>query len=100
MSIYLPGFEPDAAERAQLRFVTGVLDLRQFDKILVSISGGKDSHAMLWLVRELADQLREALKEIAKFADSEYGKRIPAPSCVEFSTIKRYAEKALKGAGE
>ena len=46
------------------------------------------------------NQLREALKEIAKFADSEYEKRIPAPSCVEFSTVKRYAEKALKGAGE
>ena len=46
------------------------------------------------------ERLREALKEIAKFADSEYGKRIPAPSCVEFSTIKRYAEKALKGAGD
>ena len=46
------------------------------------------------------DPLREALKEIAKFADSEYGKRIPAPSCVEFSTIKQYAEKALEGAGE
>lgn len=45
------------------------------------------------------DRLREALKEIAKFADSEYRKRIPAPSCVEFSTIKRYAEKALGGAG-
>ena len=46
------------------------------------------------------DRLREALEAIAKFADSEYEKRIPAPSCVEFSTIKRYAEKALKGAGE
>ena len=46
------------------------------------------------------NQLREALKEIAKFADSEYEKRIPAPSCVEFSTVKRYAEKALKGAGD
>lgn len=56
MSIYLPGFEPDAAERAQLRFVNGVLDLRQFDKIFISVSGGKDSHAMLWLVRDLADR--------------------------------------------
>ncbi len=46
------------------------------------------------------DRLREALEAIAKFADSEYEKRIPAPSCVEFSTVKRYAEKALKGAGE
>lgn len=46
------------------------------------------------------DQLRKALKEIAKFADSEYEKRIPAPSCVEFLTINRYAEKALEGAGK
>lgn len=45
-------------------------------------------------------RLREALKEIAEFANDEYGKRIPAPSCVKFMTIKRYAEKALKGAGE
>lgn len=45
-------------------------------------------------------RLREALKEIAEFANNEYGKRISAPSCVEFMTIKRYAEKALKGAGE
>lgn len=45
-------------------------------------------------------RLREALKEIAEFANDEYGKRIPAPLCVEFMTIKRYAEKALKGAGE
>ena len=43
-------------------------------------------------------RLREALKEIAEFANNEYWKRIPAPSCVKFMTIKRYAEKALKGA--
>ena len=42
-------------------------------------------------------RLRKALKEIAKLADSEYGKRIPAPSCVEFLTIKQYAEKELEG---
>ena len=57
MNFYFPGFEPDAAERAQLRFVGGVLDLRQFDKIFISVSGGKDSHAMLFLVRDLADRL-------------------------------------------
>lgn len=42
-------------------------------------------------------RLRKALQEIAEFATSEYEKRIPSPSCVEFFTIKRYAEKALKG---
>lgn len=45
-------------------------------------------------------RLREALKEIAEFANDEYGKRIPAPSCVKFMTIKLRAEKTLKGAGE
>lgn len=54
-------------------------------------------------IAELEDEcrrFREALEAIAKFADSEYEKRIPTPSCVAFSTIKRYAEKALKGAGD
>lgn len=46
------------------------------------------------------DRLRKVLEAIAKFADSEYEKRIPAPSCVEFLTIERCAEKAMKGAGE
>lgn len=45
-------------------------------------------------------RLRKALEEIAEFANDEYERRIPSPSCVEFMTIKRYAEKALKGAGE
>lgn len=44
-------------------------------------------------------RLRKALEDIAEFADEQYSKRIPAPSCVEFMTISRYAEKALKGAG-
>ena len=69
--IYLPGFEPDAAERAQLRFINGVLDLRQFDKIFINVSGGKDSHAMLFLVRDLADRQgvpREKL--LAMYADT------------------------------
>ena len=71
MNIYLPGFEPDAAERAKLRFINGVLDLRQFDKIFISVSGGKDSHAMLFLVRDLADRQgvpREKL--LAMYADT------------------------------
>lgn len=44
------------------------------------------------------DRLREALEAIAKFADREYEKRIPAPSCVEFLTIKLCAKNALKEA--
>lgn len=44
-------------------------------------------------------RLREALKEIAELANNEYWKRIPDPSCPKFMAIKRYAEKALKGAG-
>ena len=71
MNLYLPGFEPDAAERAQLRFINGVLDLRQFDKIFIAVSGGKDSHAMLFLVRDLADRQgvpREKL--LAMYADT------------------------------
>lgn len=43
-------------------------------------------------------QLRKALEAIAKFADREYEKRIPAPSCVEFLTIKLCAKNTLKGA--
>lgn len=71
MNLYLPGFEPDAEERAQLRFINGALDLRQFDKIFISVSGGKDSHAMLFLVRDLADRQgvpREKL--LAMYADT------------------------------
>lgn len=71
MNDYFPGFEPDAAERAQLRFINGALDLRQFDKIFISVSGGKDSHAMLFLVRDLADRQgvpREKL--LAMYADT------------------------------
>ena len=39
-------------------------------------------------------RLRKALEEIAEFANENYEKRIPSPSCVEFMTICRYAEKA------
>lgn len=67
----IPGLEPDAPIRSKLRFVNGVLDLRQFDKIFISVSGGKDSHAMLFLVRDLADRqgvLRSKL--LALYADT------------------------------
>lgn len=77
-----------------------------------SFDGIRYSVASRWNVRPVEDalqrhikaleaenrRLRDALKEIAEFANNEYGKRIPAPSCVKFMTIKRYAEKALKGA--
>lgn len=45
-------------------------------------------------------RLRDALKEIEDFAQNEYWKRIPDPSCPKFMAIKRSAEKALKGTGE
>lgn len=96
MNEFLPGFEPDAAERAQLRFVGGILDLQQFDKILVSISGGKDSHAMLWLVRDLAD--RQGVprdRMLAMYADTgmewhnagEHVQRLCEAAGVELATV-------------
>lgn len=45
-------------------------------------------------------RLRKALEEIAEFANENYEKRIPSPSCVEFMTIRMYAEKALKWDGK
>ena len=96
MNDYFPGFEPDAAERAQLRFINGVLDLRQFDKIFISVSGGKDSHAMLFLVRDLADRQgvpREKL--LAMYADTgmewhnagEHVKALCKAAGVELKTV-------------
>ncbi len=62
--------EPDAELRAELKFCGGVLDLRQFDKIFISVSGGKDSHTMLWLVKELAEKQGVADRLIAMYADT------------------------------
>jgi 3'-phosphoadenosine 5'-phosphosulfate sulfotransferase (PAPS reductase)/FAD synthetase len=53
---YLPGLEPDFDIRQELRFIGGILDLRQFDKVFISLSGGKDSHAMTFLVKEIAEK--------------------------------------------
>lgn len=44
------------------------------------------------------DRMRKALQAIARFANNEYEKRILAPSCVEFLTIKLCAKNALKEA--
>lgn len=56
MKNFFPGWEPDANVRSELRFVNGILDLRQFEKIFISVSGGKDSHAMLFLICEIAER--------------------------------------------
>lgn len=45
-------------------------------------------------------RLRKTLEEIEDFANENYEKRFPSPSCVTFETIKLWAEKVLKGAGE
>ena len=68
--MYLQGLEPDFDVRQELRFISGVLDLRQFDKIFISVSGGKDSHAMLFLVKELAEKQGCVDKLIAMYADT------------------------------
>ena len=60
-------------------------------------------HALQKRIEELETEnrrLRDALKEIEDFANENYEKRFPYPSCVTFETIKLRAEKALKGAGE
>lgn len=67
---YLPGFDPDFDIRSELIFWDGILDLRQFDKIFISISGGKDSHAMTFLVKELAEKQGCVDKLIAMYADT------------------------------
>lgn len=70
MTPYLPGMEPDFDVKQELRFIGGVLDLRQFDKIFIAVSGGKDSHAMLFLVKELAEKQGCTDKLIAMYADT------------------------------
>lgn len=70
MNIYLPGFEPDFDVKQELRFVGEILDLRQFDKIFVSVSGGKDSHAMLFLIRNIAEKQGALDKLVAMYADT------------------------------
>ena len=45
-------------------------------------------------------RLRETLEMLAKFAGELEKKYYPTPPSAKFDTIKYYAEKALKGAGE
>ena len=54
MNDYFPGFEPDAAEREQLRFINGVLDLRQFDKIFIAYEESAKEGETAVLARELS----------------------------------------------
>jgi 3'-phosphoadenosine 5'-phosphosulfate sulfotransferase (PAPS reductase)/FAD synthetase len=62
--------EPDFDVKQELRFVGGVLDLRQFDKVFISISGGKDSHAMTFLVKEIAEKQGCTDRLVAMYADT------------------------------
>ncbi len=67
---YIPGLEPDFDIRQELRFIGGILDLRQFDKVFISLSGGKDSHAMTFLVRDIAEKQGCLDKLICVYADT------------------------------
>lgn len=78
-----------------------------FDEIRYDVAGRWNyrpvEDALKRRIKELEAEnrrLRKTLEEIEDFANNEYWKRIPDPSCPKFMTIKRYAEKALKGAGE
>lgn len=81
--------------RQALKFSGGVLDLRQFDKIFVSVSGGKDSHAMLFLVREMAERQGVLDRLIALYADTgmewhnaaEHVKAICGAAAVELEIV-------------
>lgn len=67
---FLPGMEPDFDVKQELRFIGGVLDLRQFDKVFISVSGGKDSHAMTFLVKEIAEKQGCTDRLVAMYADT------------------------------
>lgn len=68
--IYLSGLEPDFDIRQELKFIGTTLDLRQFNKIFISLSGGKDSHAMIFYVAEIARNQGCLDKLIAVYADT------------------------------
>lgn len=95
MTGYLPTLEPDFDVKQELRFIDGVLDLRQFDKIFISVSGGKDSHAMMFLVKELAEKQGCSEKLIAMYADTgmewynaeEHVKRICSAAGVQMQVV-------------
>jgi len=67
---YLPGLEPDFDIKQELSFIGQYPDLRQFDKVFISISGGKDSHAMTFLVRDIAEKQGCLDKLICVYADT------------------------------
>jgi len=67
---YLPGLEPDFDIRQELSFIGQYPDLRQFDKVFISISGGKDSHAMTFLVKEIAEKQGALDRLIGVYADT------------------------------
>ncbi|MCK4983432.1 MAG: phosphoadenosine phosphosulfate reductase family protein [Victivallaceae bacterium] len=52
--LYLPGMEPVNPSKMINGPKHKWIDLKQFDKIILCVSGGKDSHAMLFYVAEMA----------------------------------------------
>lgn len=70
MNGFIPGLEQDLDIRQELRFIDGVLDLRQFNKVFIAVSGGKDSHAMLFLVREIAEKQGALDRLVAMYSDT------------------------------
>lgn len=78
-----------------------------FDGIRYAVAGRWNGRPIEGVIQDRIEELeaenrrlRETLEMLAKFAGELEKKYYPTPPSAKFDTIKYYAEKALKGAGE
>ncbi len=96
--IFAPEYSWQSAGFESWALSNNSANIRRYKERLATMKARRERQAVRIEALEAENKrLREALKEIAELANNEYWKRIPDPSCPKFMTIKRYAEKALKG---